>query len=486
MLARVKTVSLLGLEVIEVSVEVHIGNGLPLFTIVGLPDKNISEAKERIRAAFNVLGVSFPAKRITVNMSPANLPKEGSHYDVPIALGIFAATGVISEDLMKDWLVMGELSLDGGIKGVKGALLASIYASSKKHTLVCSVDSVPDVKLSGNKNVLVFKNLLDIVAYQKGGGSYMLEDYEFKRDEGEHTIDMSDVEGQYTAKRALEIAAVFRLNVLMIGCPGVGKSMLSKRLLTILPPLSSEELLEVNMVYSISENVRRKSFFEIPFRSPHYSITLSALIGGGVKANPGEVTLAHKGILFLDELGEYSKVLEGLRQCMEDKSVTIARANRHIKYPADCQVIAAMNPCRCGYYKTQKQCKKVPYCAEQYMNRISGPLLERFDLVIYLDNEDRYIEDKKKETSEEIKHRVVKAKSLYESAGYEKNFFDLLADEINLESEAKELLDEYCQKKGVSKRVRGKTLKLALVISLLDNSLIVKKKHVSEAMMYRY
>lgn len=484
MIAKIKTVSFMGLDAVEVKVEVHIGNGLPFFTIVGLPDKNISEAKERIRAVFNVIGVSLPAKRITVNMSPANLPKEGSHYDLPIALGILTAMGSISQDFINNWLVIGELSLDGELNVVKGALLAAIYSNAKNYTLVCPAASGKEVKLSGNENVLIFKNILEIIAYQNGGGSYLLDDYEVRKEDQKFNIDMQDVEGQYTAKRVLEIAAVFRLNILMIGSPGVGKSMLAKRIQTISPQLTAKESLEVSMIYSIAENVKVQNFFEAPYRDPHYSITLSALIGGGTKALPGEVTLAHKGILFLDELGEYSKVLEGLRQVMEDKKVTIARANNHISYPADCQVVAAMNPCKCGYFNTSKQCKKVPMCQEYYMSKISGPLLERFDFIIYLDNEERYIEDPIRETSAKIKERVIKAKELYNSK-YDKDFNDLLLEDIQIDDLANDLLEEYCKKKVVSKRVKIKLIKISFVIALLDEHLFVKKQHIAEAMMYR-
>ncbi|WP_342262136.1 YifB family Mg chelatase-like AAA ATPase [Alphaproteobacteria bacterium endosymbiont of Tiliacea citrago] len=483
MLAKIKTVSFLGIEVLEITVEVHIGNGLPFFTIVGLPDKNISEAKDRIRAAFNVLGVSLPAKRITVNMSPANIQKEGSHYDLPIAIGILVAMGTISQDLVNNWLIIGELSLDGGINNTKGSLLASIFANSKNYTLICSTKSSYEVQLTGNKNVLIFQNLTEIIGYQNGGGSYLLDDYELRKQEEKFEIDMSDIEGQTIAKRILEIAAVFRLNVLMIGQPGIGKSMLAKRLITILPPLTPSEILEINMIYSIAENTSKQDFFAVPYRDPHYSTTLAALIGGGTKAQPGEVTLAHKGVLFLDELGEYTKVLEGLRQCMEDKKVTIARANKHIQYPADCQIIAAMNPCKCGYLNTEKQCKKAPQCSENYKNNISGPLLDRFDLIFYLENEN-HLKEEKRETSEEIRNRVIKARELYYEL-YQKQFEEILFEEIKAEKEAINLINQYCDKKKLSKRVRNKTFKTALVISLLENSKEIKTKHMLEATMYR-
>lgn len=482
MLAKVKTVSFIGIKVLEITVEVHIGNGLPFFTIVGLPDKNISEARDRIRAVFNVLGMNLPPKRITVNMSPANIQKEGSHYDLPIAIGILVATGVISQSSIYNWLLFGELSLDGSLNNVKGALLASIYANEKDYTLVCPFACSKEIALSGNQNFLLFKNLTEVIAYPSGGGSYLIDD-NFESSLFQSALDMADVIGQFSAKRALEIAAVFRFNVLMIGPPGVGKSMLAKRLLTILPPLTAKDLLEINMIYSITDHVQRNNFLEIPYRDPHYSSTLAALIGGGAKAMPGEVTLAHKGVLFLDELGEYSKVLEGLRQCMEDKMVTIARANNHIQYPADCQVIAAMNPCKCGYFNTEKECKKAPACSESYMSKISGPLLERFDLIVYLEPE-RYDNLSLSEASEEIRNRVIAAKDLFLS-NYGINFNEFALDQVNMNIEAEQLLIDYCKKHNLSLRVKDKIIRVAFVIALLDSSLIVEKQHIGEALIYR-
>lgn len=319
--------------------------------------------------------------------------------------------------------------------------------------------------------------MLEIISYYNWGGSYLLDDYEPNFENQRHEIDMSDVQGQSLAKRALEIAGVFRQNVLMIGAPGVGKSMLAKRVITILPELTVSECLEVNMVYSIAENIVRKNFREMPYRDPHYSVTTAALIGGGVKAVPGEVTLAHKGVLFLDELGEYSKVLESLRQVMEDKKVTIARANYHITYPADCQVIAAMNPCKCGYINTLKECKKVPICKEQYMSKISGPMLERFDIIIYLDSQEIVKEAKKEEGSEIIKKRIEKARELYQKQEGE--------EPVQLSEEAQNLLLLYIQKKGVSQRIKNKLLKIGYSIALLEGKVKVEKQHIAEALMYR-
>lgn len=482
--ACVKTIALLGMEAIEIKVEVHIGNGLPNFIIVGLPDKNISESKERIRAAFKTLSLNFPSKRITVNMSPSNLPKEGSHYDLPIALGILVALNMIDQDLINNWLVVGELSLDGTLNDVKGVLLAAIFASQKGYKLICPVMSSKQVYLSGNHSVLVFNNLLEILSYQKGYGCYNLDDNVFFDDVSDEVkIDMSDVVGQDLAKRVLEIAAVFKSHVLMIGAPGVGKSMLAKRMKTILPDLTSMEKLEVSMIYSVCDKLNVKYNYDIPYRNPHHTSSMVALIGGGSKASPGEISLSHNGVLFLDELGEFYNCLDGLRECMETKEVVISRAGYHIKYPANCQIIAAMNPCKCGYLDTQKQCNKAPNCSKEYMKKISGPLFERFDLVVYMNNNVFFSASKSNETSAIIKERVERARNLYKQL-YSNDIIDLKIDEYWIDLEAKDFLLKYVQKKKFSMRVYNKILKISLAISLLDYKNSIAKKHVAEACLF--
>lgn len=479
--ASIKTLSFLGVDVIEVDVEVHISAGLPSFSIVGLPDKNISESKDRIRAAFSSLLLNFPNKRIIVNMSPSNLPKEGNHYDLPIAVGILVASGVLDKDLVRNWLVLGELSLDGSIKSAKGILLSSIYAHSKGYMLVTSYDSISEIKLSGNYNIIFFKNLLDIVGYKLGGSCYTIDDIDNKIIRKNYGIDMKDIKGQRMAKRAFEIAAVFRLNILMVGSPGVGKSMLAKRIITILPDLTSKEILETSMIYSVSDHV--KYDFSIPYRNPHHSCSSAALLGGGLKCNPGEVSLSHNGVLFLDELAEFNRSIEGLRECMETNEIILSRANYHIRYPARCQVIAAMNPCKCGYFGTLKQCSKVPNCSKEYIKRISGPLLERFNIVLFMLREDTY-ECVEYDSSEVIKLRIAKARDLY-IKHYKKNINDLNPRDILITSDALSFLEQYVNKHLLSHRLYDNFLKIALSIVLLEGKVEIEKHHIAESVMYK-
>ena len=382
MVAHIHTVAFLGIDAIDIQVQVQISSGLPAFTIVGLPDKAVAESRERVRAALSSMGLALPAKRITVNLSPADIPKEGSHYDLPIALGLMAAMEVIPLDELHNFVVIGELGLDGSIAPVTGALLAAIQANAHDKGLFCPQACGPEAAWSGNEMVLAANTLLAIINHLKGhhiiaparkGDKYV--DTAF--------LDLSDIKGQETGKRALEIAASGGHNLLMSGPPGSGKSMLAARLPGLLPPMDMNEALSVSMIHSVSGMATETGIsLTRPYRDPHHSTSVPALVGGGNRVKPGEISLAHNGVLFLDELPEFPRAtLEALRQPLETGKVTIARANSHITYPANFQLVAAMNPCRCGYLSDPgRACNRAPRCASDYQARLSGPLLDRFDL----------------------------------------------------------------------------------------------------------
>lgn len=482
-IATIKTIAFSGIDAVPIDVQVHIGAGLPFFTIVGLPDKTISEAKERIRAAFDSLGLSLPGKRITINMSPASLQKEGTHYDLPIAVGVLVAMGIIPPDAVENWLILGELNLSGGIEKIPGALIAGMYANAKQHTLICPLKSAAEAKLAApDLQIVPVQKLIDLISFVKGEYVFA-SDFPCDFESEVFDIDMAQVKGQGVAKRALEIAAAGGFHVLLIGAPGVGKSMLAKRMLTIMPELSALEAVEVMMVYSVANKLGDGVLkLRRPYRDPHHSASLPALVGGGAQAKPGEISLAHNGILFLDEFAEYSKALEGLRQCMESGEVMIARANNHVRYPARAQVIAAMNPCKCGYYGTMQGCKRGPSCVKEYQNKISGPILDRFDMVVYMDNEKAEQNSTKEETSSVIRTRVVQARKFAETIGVDSKG---AVEELGLSSDAHELLMQFCEKKQLSRRSYHKIARVARVIANLAHSKTVQKEHVAEAMMYR-
>jgi magnesium chelatase family protein len=383
--AHVHTVAFVGIDARDVDVQVQMSpTSLPSFTIVGLGDKAVAESRERVRAALMAIGLALPPERIIVNLAPADLPKEGSHYDLPVAVGLLIAMGVIPAEVMAEYSAVGELALDGAIARVPGVLNAGIAAAARGRGLICPEACGPEAAWAGDLRVLAPRTLLQLINHFKG--TQVLTSPE-AIPPGPEAIrgDLRDIKGQESAKRALEVAAAGGHHMAMIGPPGSGKSMLAARLPGILPPLEAAEALEVSMIASISgalpEGIisRRR-----PFRDPHHSASMAALVGGGTKAKPGEVSLAHNGVLFLDELPEYSRqVLDSLRQPLETGETVVARANAHVRYPCRVQLIAAMNPCRCGHLADPMQaCSRAPKCAEDYMAKISGPMLDRIDLFI--------------------------------------------------------------------------------------------------------
>jgi magnesium chelatase family protein len=381
MAATVATVAYLGLEARAVEVQVQLSPGLPAFIIVGLPDKAVGESRERVRAALAAIGLALPPKRITINLSPADLPKEGSHYDLPIALCLLAAIGATDAETLSDFVAVGELSLDGRIAASPGVLLAAIHASSLDKGLICPAVQGSEASWAGQLDVVAAPDLLALLAHLKGSALLPpLAPAEAEAIEG--GPDLAQVKGQEVAKRALEIAAAGGHNLLMSGPPGAGKSLLAACLPGILPPLQPSEALEVSMVASMAGEANGKIRRRRPFRSPHHSASMPALVGGGLRVRPGEISLAHLGVLFLDELPEFQRqVLDSLRQPLETGSVSVARANLHVTFPARVQLIAAMNPCRCGHLGDPAlACSRAPRCAADYQARVSGPLLDRIDL----------------------------------------------------------------------------------------------------------
>ena len=499
MLARVNTVAFNGLEVLDVDLQVQISSGLPAFTIVGLPDKDVAESKERVRAALQSLGLSLPAKRITINLAPADMLKEGSHFDLPVALGLLAGMGVVPQEELSGYVVLGELGLDGSIISVNGVLPVAIYANSLGKGIICPEAQGAEAMWSGIKDILATDNLLNLINHFKGKGNIPLPKIvEQKPDFG--TLDMSDVKGQENAKRALEIAAAGGHNLLMSGPPGAGKSMLAARLPSILPPLTPQEALETSMIHSIAGELKDgKLCFNRPYRDPHHSASTPALVGGGRKGIPGEISLAHNGILFLDELPEFNRsTLEALRQPLENGYVTISRVNAHTVYPAKFQLIAAMNPCRCGNFgNPELECPRAPKCAEEYLAKLSGPLLDRIDIHIDVPAVSPWemADVKKGETSAVIRERVIQAREIQRQRFIKLDEpqlttnsqlrGQLLEDVTKLDHDAEELLISFANKNHLSARAYHRTLRLARTIADLQNSTNVLKMHIAEALSYR-
>lgn len=384
MYGQISTLAFVGIEARPVEVQVRITPGQPAFAIVGLPDKAVAESRERIRSALHAVGLGLPYKHLTVNLAPADLPKEGSHYDLPIVLALMVALEAIAPDAIVGYAALGELALDGSIRSIPGALPAAIGANAMGKGLICPAAVGAEAAWAGEDlDILAPPHLLALVNHFKG--LQVLSRPKPNLD-GTPTLsaDLKDVRGQESAKRALEVAAAGGHNLLMIGPPGSGKSMLAARLASILPALTVEEMLEVSMVHSLAgELMGGKLAAERPFRAPHHSASMASLVGGGSRPRPGEVSLAHLGVLFLDELPEFQpNVLDALRQPLESGEVTIARANHRISYPARVQLVAAMNPCKCGGASPGQSCRRGPRCAADYQARISGPLLDRIDLQI--------------------------------------------------------------------------------------------------------
>jgi magnesium chelatase family protein len=498
--ARVNTVAFQGIEAVPVEAQVTIASGLPAFTVVGLPDKAVGESRERVRAALSGMGLALPAKRITVNLAPADLLKEGSHFDLPIALGLLAAMGVLPAEEIEGYVALGELSLDGSLQPVAGVLPAALGAAAQGRSLICPAASGGEAAWAGGIEVLAAPALLAIVKHLKG--TQILPHPEPKLAEMHGArLDLRDIKGQETAKRALEVAAAGGHNLLMIGPPGAGKSMLAQRLPGLLPPLDPSEALEVSMIHSVAGMLREgKLLRERPFRDPHHSASLPALVGGGLRGKPGEVSLAHLGVLFLDELPEFQRAtLEALRQPMESGRVSVARVNAHVTYPARVQMVAAMNPCRCGHLDDPAlTCGKAPRCAQDYQSRISGPLFDRIDLHIdvpAVKPADLSL-PAPAEGSAEVAARVKAARerqtARYAGLPKEKRIRTnaeldgTLLDELAApDAEGRKLLNDAAERLHLSARGYHRVLRVARTLADLDSSANLRRTHLAEALSYR-
>lgn len=500
MVARVNTVAFQGIDVKPVDVQVQIANGLPAFTIVGLPDKAVAESRERVRSALHALGLSLPPKRLTVNLAPADLAKEGSHYDLPIALGLLAAMEVIPKEELLEYVVLGELSLDAGIRAVTGVLPAAMHANANDNRLICPEACGGEAAWAGEIDVLAPRDLLQLINHMKG--TQVMSRPEAKlRDEGPMRVpDLAEVKGQETAKRALEIAAAGGHNLLMVGPPGSGKSMLASCLSGVLPPLSPREALEISMIHSLAGTLPEGGLLQRrPFRDPHHSASLPALIGGGHRVKPGEISLSHNGVLFLDELPEFSRAtLESLRQPLETGQALVARANSHVTFPARFQLIAAMNPCQCGHMgDPELECTKVPRCAAEYQSKISGPMMDRIDMQV--DVPPVKISDLDAPASGEksavVAARVARARAVqqerYAKLGspVQVNAHadgDILEQATGMKDDARALLNKSMESARLSARAYFRILRVARTIADLDNAApLLTKTHIAEALSYR-
>jgi len=477
-------------------VQAAISNGLPAFTIVGLPDKAVAESRERVRAALAALGLALPAKKIIVNLAPADLIKEGGHFDLPIALALLAAMGVVPESELADYVALGELSLDGSLLGVNGVLPTAIAAQAADKGIICPAANGPEAAWAGDLHVLAAGSLLAILNHFKGT-QMMVPPSRQMQQSAQRGPDLADVKGQHAARRALEIAAAGAHNLLMVGPPGAGKSLLASCLPGILPEMQPDEILETSMIASVSGHLHEGRLSNRrPYRDPHHSASMAAMVGGGRRALPGEISLAHHGVLFLDELPEFPRaVLESLRQPLETGTVSVARAQAHVTYPANFQLIAAMNPCRCGYLDdAARACSKAPKCAGDYQQKLSGPLLDRIDMHIGVPAMDSWslMSPQPAEPSAEVAKRVRAARDIqatrYRDQGLRTNSDvsgNALQAVLQAEDAAMQMLEEATRRFNLSMRALTRILRVARTIADLEASATVTKAHLAEALSYR-
>jgi magnesium chelatase family protein len=499
MFSRLSTVAFQGIEVITIDVQAQISPGMNRFSIVGLPDKAVAESRERVHAAFHAIGLCLPFRKIVINLAPADVQKEGSHFDLPIALGLLAAMHLIPSDSLQEYIALGELSLDSCLAPVSGVLPAALHAASLNKGIICPKSCGGEAAWAGDVNILAAESLLSLMNHFSGSQIISPPEPLMEEENTRSILDLRDVKGQETAKRALEVAASGGHNLLMLGPPGAGKSMLAARLPGILPPLSPAEALEVTMIHSLAGKLNEgKLIRNRPFRDPQHSASMPALVGGGLRAQPGEVSLAHHGVLFLDELPEFARTtLEALRQPIESGKVVVSRANAHHTYPSRVQLIAAMNPCRCGYLSDPtRTCSRAPQCAVDYQSKISGPLFDRIDLHIEVEevSAEHLSLPPTSEVSSKVAERVKRVREIQEkryhslktpihlNAHADGELLDLVAtpDEAGLA-----LLKKSATSFKLSARGYRRVLRVARTLADMAGSEEVLSEHIAEALSYR-